>query len=188
MVKAIVGLGNPGPKYDATRHNVGWWVLDRLAYDWDFGAFEEVGPSLVSEGKIAGADVRLIKPMTYMNRSGAALVSLRDEPDFDFEMDLLVVVDDAAMDVGRVRFRPSGSAGGHNGLKSIATVLGGNDFQRLRLGVGTKPAGADLAGWVLSEMPEDEEQVILDLLPELSDATRTWVEEGIEAAMNRFNR
>lgn len=183
-----MGLGNPGPQYDATRHNVGWWVLDRLAYDWNFGPFEKVGPALLSEGGISEFRVRLMKPMTYMNRSGAALAALREDPAFDFERDLLVVVDDAAMDVGRVRFRPSGSPGGHNGLKSIAAFVGGNDFQRLRVGVGQKPAGADLAGWVLSEMPGEDEQVIVDLLPELSDAVRIWVEEGIEAVMNRFNR
>lgn len=187
-MKAIVGLGNPGPKYDATRHNVGWWALDRLAHDWGFGAFRKDGAALVSEGALAGEDVRLMKPVTYMNRSGAALRPLRDEPGFDFSDDLLIVVDDAAMDVGRVRFRPSGSTGGHNGLKSIASVLGGDDFQRLRIGVGRKPAGMDLAAWVLSELPPDDEQVIVDLLPVLAEAVRVWLEAGIEEAMNRYNR
>ncbi|MEX0980231.1 MAG: aminoacyl-tRNA hydrolase [Gemmatimonadota bacterium] len=187
-MKAIMGLGNPGPKYDATRHNVGWWVLDRLAYDWNFGTFEKAGPALVSEGVAAGVRVRLMKPMTYMNRSGAALAALGEKPGFDFERDLLVVVDDAAMEVGRIRFRPSGSAGGHNGLKSIAAVLGGNDFQRLRIGVGKKPSGVELADWVLSEMSEGDEQVVVDLLPGITEAMEVWLDEGIEAAMNRFNR
>ncbi len=183
-----MGLGNPGPEYDATRHNVGWWVADRLAYDWDFPTFRRDGRALVSEGRVSDEPVRLMKPTTYMNRSGLALGPLRSLEGFDPSEDLLVVVDDAALDVGRVRFRPEGSPGGHNGLKSISGALQSHAYARLRIGVGQKPEGADLSDWVLSPMPDDDEEVVVSLLPEMTRAVEAWVSEGVEAAMNRFNR
>lgn len=187
-MKVVIGLGNPGPEYDATRHNVGWWVVDRLAYDWDFGPFRREGKAFVSEGVVGEVEVRLMKPATYMNRSGLALRSLRDVEEFDPSEDLLLVVDDASLDVGRVRFRPEGGAGGHNGLKSIAGALRSNDYARLRIGVGRKPEGEDLADWVLSSMPTEDEDAVVALLPELTGAVEAWASEGVEAAMNRFNR
>jgi PTH1 family peptidyl-tRNA hydrolase len=187
-VKVVVGLGNPGPEYDATRHNVGWWVLDRLAHDWHLGAFRREGRALGVSGVVAGFTVRLVKPLTYVNRSGQALRFLGELEAFQPARDLLVVVDDAALDVGRVRFRPRGTAGGHNGLKSVSGALGSDDYARLRLGVGTKPEGVDLADWVLSPMPLEGEEVVVGLLPELTTAVELWLAEGTEAAMNRFNR
>jgi PTH1 family peptidyl-tRNA hydrolase len=187
-VKVIAGLGNPGSRYDATRHNVGWWVVDRLAYDWSFGAFERHDRALVARGTVGGESVRLLKPTTWMNRSGAALAELRQDEDFDVGRDLLVVVDDAALDVGRVRFRPSGSAGGHNGLRSVEGVLATRDYPRLRIGVGRTPPGEDMADWVLAEMPPEDEDTVTALLPELTEAVECWIEQGTEAAMNRFNR
>ena len=187
-MKVIAGLGNPGSRYDATRHNVGWWVVDRLAYDWSFGVFERHDRALVTRGTVGGESVRLLKPTTWMNRSGAALAGLRRDEEFDVGRDLLVVVDDAALDVGRVRFRPSGSAGGHNGLRSVEGILGTRDYPRLRIGVGRTPPGEDMADWVLAEMPPEDEEVVTALLPELTQAVECWIEEGTEAAMNRFNR
>jgi PTH1 family peptidyl-tRNA hydrolase len=187
-MKVVMGLGNPGPEYDATRHNVGWWVVDRLAYDWDFGPFRRDGRALVSEGSAAAAEVRLVKPTTYMNRSGLAVGSLASIEGFEPSSDLLVVVDDAALDVGRVRFRAEGSPGGHNGLRSVSGALQSNAYARLRIGVGKKPEGADLADWVLSPMPEHDEGAVVALLPELTQAVETWIGEGVEAAMSRFNR
>jgi PTH1 family peptidyl-tRNA hydrolase len=187
-MKVVVGLGNPGPEYDATRHNVGWWVADRLAYDWGFDAFRRDGRALVSEGRVDATPVRLMKPTTYMNRSGQALGPLLQMDAFDAATDLLVMVDDAALDVGRVRFRPEGSAGGHNGLKSVSDSLQSNAYARLRIGVGKKPDGVDLSDWVLSPMPEEDEDVVVGLLPELTQAVEVWIAEGIEPAMNRFNR
>lgn len=187
-MKVVLGLGNPGPEYDATRHNVGWWVVDRLAYDWDFGAFKREGRAFVSTGEVSRTAVLLIKPTTYMNRSGLAMRGLRELDGFDPSVDLLVVVDDAAMDVGRVRFRPEGGAGGHNGLKSVSGALQSNEYARLRIGVGRKPDGVDLSDWVLSGMPEDDEDSVVGLLPELTEAVGVWLDEGVEAAMNRFNR
>ena len=187
-MKVVVGLGNPGPEHDAARHNVGWWVVDRLAYDWGFDLFGREGRAFVTEGTVGETQVRLIKPTTYMNRSGLSLRPLRSLESFEAAEDLLIVVDDAALDVGRVRFRPDGGAGGHNGLKSIAGALQSNDYARLRIGVGLKPDGADLADWVLSEMPEQDEDIVVALLPELTGAVELWINEGSEAAMNSFNR
>ncbi len=187
-MKAVFGLGNPGPEYDATRHNVGWWVVDRLAYDWDFGPFRRDGRAFVSEGVVGDIEVHLVKPSTYVNRSGLALRPFRATTDFDASEDLLVVVDDAALDVGRVRFRPEGGAGGHNGLKSISGALQSNRYARLRIGVGRKPDGEDLSDWVLSAMPEEDEERVVALLPELTEAVEVWIGEGTQAAMNRFNR
>jgi PTH1 family peptidyl-tRNA hydrolase len=187
-VKLVVGLGNPGPEYDATRHNVGWWMADRLAYDWSLGAFHREGDLLVAAGERRGEPVRVVKPTAYMNRSGPALAPFLATLSVDPTADLLVVVDDVALDVGRVRFRPGGGAGGHNGLGSVEETLATRAYARLRIGVGTCPEGEDLVEWVLSTLPPEDETVVVELLPELSQAVDVWIDEGIEAAMNRFNR
>lgn len=187
-VKVVCGLGNPGPRYEATRHNVGWWLADRLAAAWRLGPFRREGAVQVAGGRVGDHAVRLVKPLTYMNRSGGALAPLRDWEDFDISRDLLVVVDDATRPLGGVRFRPRGSAGGHNGLRSIEAVLGTRDYARLRIGVGTPPPGVDLAEWVLSPFPAEEERQILELLDELVDGVRLWLDEGVDAAMMGYNR
>ena len=187
-MKVVVGLGNPGLRFDDTRHNVGWWVVDRLAYDWKFGSFEKEGRSLRTGGSVGDASVVLIKPTTFMNRSGAALVDVDGLDECDLGSDLLLVVDDATLDVGRIRFRPGGGTGGHKGLKSVTGVLGTDSYARLRLGVGLAPEGADLSDWVLSAMSEADESTIVGLLPELSGAVEVWMRDGIEEAMNQFNR
>ena len=186
--RVVVGLGNPGPRYDATRHNVGWWVLDRFACDHEFEPFTRRAKRLETSSEVGGRTILLIKPRTYMNRSGLALANLWRIDEFRVETDLLVVTDDANLDVGRVRFRPGGGAGGHNGLKSVNGVLGTTAYARLRVGVGIAPAGADLADWVLSPMPEEDEDRVVALLPELSEAVGVWASDGVEVAMNRFNR
>jgi peptidyl-tRNA hydrolase, PTH1 family len=187
-MKVVMGLGNPGPDYDGTRHNVGWWLLDRLAHDWGFGSFRQEGPALVSAGHVGGHAVVLVKPLTWMNRSGAALLPFLARGEVDPAADLLVVVDDATREVGGVRFRPGGSAGGHNGLRSIEGTLGSRDYPRLRIGVGRPPSGADMAAWVLSAMDPEDEDTILCLLPELVLAVETWIDEGVQVAMDRYNR
>ncbi len=187
-VKIVAGLGNPGARYDDTRHNLGWWVLDRVAHDASFGPFRAQGSAMVTGGAMEGTDVLLLKPTGYMNRSGPALLPWLRGEEVDPESDLLVVVDDAALEVGRVRFRPRGSDGGHNGLASVRAVLGSGGFPRLRVGVGRPPPGVDLVDWVLSPMDAADEDRIVGLLPELSEAISLWVREGIEPVMNRYNR
>jgi peptidyl-tRNA hydrolase, PTH1 family len=187
-VKVVCGLGNPGPQYEETRHNVGWWVVEEAQNRWRFPDFHRAGDAWVSSGRIGGHDVVLMEPLTFMNRSGSVLVPLLQADAFDPASDLLVIVDDTALDPGRVRLRASGSAGGHNGLKSVAAALGTMEYARLRIGVGAPPPGADLADWVLSPFDDESRDRVVEQLPDLVDAVRTWVEAGVEAAANRFNR
>ena len=163
-------------------------MADRLAYDWEFETFRREGPALLTEGSVGEWTVRVIKPTTYINRSGGAIVSQRGLEELDVARDLLVIVDDAMLDVGIVRFRRSGGAGGHNGLRSVEGALGTRDYARLRIGVGQAPEGIDLSDWVLSKMSEEDEDQVVELLPELTSAVELWMKEGTEAAMNRFNR
>jgi PTH1 family peptidyl-tRNA hydrolase len=143
----------------------------------------------VAAGRRDGQDVQLVKPTTYMNRSGAALASLRVLPEFDASRDLLILVDDVALPVGRYRLRGAGSAGGHNGLKSIEAALRQQDYARLRIGVGPLPEGAaDLSDYVLGEFAQDEWDTLMPLLDPMAEAVECWLAEGIERAMNRFNR
>ena len=187
-MKVVVGLGNPGPEFDSTRHNVGWWLVDRMAYEWDLPVFEREGRAMVTEGSRGDIHFRLLKPLSFMNRSGLALSSLAQLEEFHPEDDLLVVLDDAALDVGRVRFRARGSPGGHNGLKSISRALGSDEYPRVRIGVGVPPEDAGLSDWVLSPMGPEDEDLVLDLLPMLVKGVEVWAKDGIETAMNGFNR
>jgi peptidyl-tRNA hydrolase, PTH1 family len=187
-LKVIVGLGNPGPEYEDTRHNVGWWLLDELASAWRFGVFRRDGKAAVASGRVEGYSVRLIRPLTYMNLSGQALRPVLRLNAFEPARDMLVVVDDVALEPGRVRLRASGSAGGHNGLKSIQSAVGSQDYPRLRIGVGGAPAGADLAKWVLSRPSRADRETIRAPFPDLVECAHTWLEHGVEPAMNRCNR
>jgi PTH1 family peptidyl-tRNA hydrolase len=187
-VKIVAGLGNPGSAFDATRHNVGWWVVDWISHDWGFGGFRREGAVMTASGAREGQDVRLMKPQSFMNRSGPALRPLLLREDFEPSKDLLVVMDDAALEVGRVRFRPSGSDGGHNGLASIVAALGSEDFARLRVGVGRPLPGWDLVDWVLAPMETEDEDRVVELLPSLGEGVELWIREGIGPVMNRFNR
>ena len=191
-MKVILGLGNPGRQYEATRHNVGWWVLDHLADVWHFEGWKRDGESLVSNGTIAGARTRLIKPLTYMNLSGAVLRNYLRRPFWAPPKDLLVVVDEVQLPVGRYRIRARGSAGGHNGLKSVEMAIGNQEYPRLRIGVGPseerKKVYHDLADFVLAPFARDERDEIISLLPRISAAIETWAREGTERAMNAHNR
>ncbi|TVP76366.1 MAG: aminoacyl-tRNA hydrolase [Gemmatimonadales bacterium] len=186
-LRVVAGLGNPGPRYDATRHNVGWWMADRLAHDWGLGGFRKEGAAQVARGQVAGGPIVVLKPLTYMNRSGGALLPFLGEEGFVVPEQLLVLVDDISLSAGRARFRPSGSAGGHNGLKSVEAVLGHREYPRLRIGVGTVPPGVSLVDWVLSPMEAEDEDRVLERLPELVEGVELWITDGIEAAMNRHN-
>lgn len=187
-MKVVCGLGNPGSEYQDTRHNLGWWLLDLLQSEWRFDNFRRVGNTHATEGFLGEQHVRLLKPLTYMNRSGGALAAYAADPEFDATRQLLVIVDDVALPVGRVRLRPHGSAGGHKGLLSIESVLQSREYARLRIGVGAAEAGADLADHVLSRFEPADEQQIRELLPALVDVVRAWCLDGIEAARRLLNR
>jgi peptidyl-tRNA hydrolase, PTH1 family len=184
----IVGLGNPGPKYDATRHNVGWWAADHLVHSWRLGSFRSTGAALVVEGSVEDEALVVLKPTTYMNRSGQALRPFLGREGFDVSRDLMVLMDDATRDAGQARLRGRGSSGGHNGLRSIEAALGTREFARLRLGVGRPPPGEDLVQWVLSPMGAEDEDKVLAVIREVPAVLRTWMREGLEPAMNEINR
>jgi PTH1 family peptidyl-tRNA hydrolase len=184
-----VGLGNPGPEYEDTRHNAGFRLADHLAARWRMGQFRRADRAREAQGTWQDLPVRVLKPQTYMNRSGAAIALLRSLPEFDPSQNLLILVDDVALPVGRFRLRGAGSAGGHNGLKSIEGVLQRQDYARLRIGVGPPPPGLDdLADFVLDEFSPEERESVSALLDPMADAVEVWLQEGIEKAMNQFNR
>jgi peptidyl-tRNA hydrolase, PTH1 family len=189
-MKVILGLGNPGRQYERTRHNVGWWVLDHLADVWHLGSWRTDAQASVAHGLVGNVKVRLVKPLTFMNLSGAVLAPLLRQPFWSPKTDLLVIVDDVALPVGRCRLRPQGSAGGHNGLKSIEHQIGHQEYARLRVGIHPvdpeRPVG-DLADFVLSPFAKHEREEILALLPRFTDAAELWLREGIAAAMNAHN-
>jgi PTH1 family peptidyl-tRNA hydrolase len=190
-MKIVLGLGNPGPDYERTRHNVGWWVVDHLADVWRFEGWKRDGESRVASGIVNGQRVRLVKPQTYMNLSGAALRPYVRREAWDKSRDVLVVVDEVALPVGSFRIRARGSAGGHNGLKSIEGALKSQEYARLRIGVGPEdPARrrGDLADYVLDDFGKREAKVVQELMPTLTDLTESWLKEGAETAMNRFNK
>ena len=191
-MKVILGLGNPGRQYEATRHNVGWWVLDHLADVWHFDGWKRNGEALVSTAAVGGARVRLIKPLTYMNLSGTVLRNYLRRPFWTPAKDLLVIVDNVALPVGRFRVRARGSAGGHNGLRSIETAVGSQEYPRLRIGVGPseerRNVYKDLADFVLAPFARDEKEDILALMPKFNATVETWLREGTEKAMNAHNR
>jgi len=191
-LKVILGLGNPGREYEATRHNVGWWVVDHVADVWRFDRWKRDGDADVSSGMIGRAHVRLVKPRTYMNLSGVALRPWVRKAGWDYQKDLLVVVDEVALQVGRYRLRARGSAGGHNGLKSVEGALGSREYARLRVGVGPSPERAgiyrDLASFVLAPFARDEGDMVVELLPRLTEAAEMWVREGVDVTMNAHNR
>jgi PTH1 family peptidyl-tRNA hydrolase len=166
---------------------VAWWLADRLAEAWDLGRFKQQGSAGVARGQWNGIPTQVVKPYTYMNRSGRILAGLAERADVDFVRDLLVVVDEVALEPGRARFRPGGSAGGHNGLKSVEAALGTPEYARLRIGVGAPPPTVVRKDWVLSVPPREERLIILERIDALVDCVALWLGDGIEAAMNRCN-
>jgi peptidyl-tRNA hydrolase, PTH1 family len=183
-VKLIAGLGNPGPKYHGTRHNVGFDVVDVLAAR--HGLSWESAPADAMIAKWRPRGTLLAKPLTFMNLSGRAVGDLLRFFKVDLA-DLLVVVDDVALELGRLRARPAGSAGGHNGLKSLIELLGTDEFSRLRIGVGRGEARRDLADHVLARFDPDEQSAVTETVGRAADAAELFSDEGIASVMNRFN-
>jgi PTH1 family peptidyl-tRNA hydrolase len=184
-VKLVVGLGNPGRKYAGTRHNVGFEVVDLVAERHRLGWEGAPAEAVMAKWRSAGA--LLVKPLTFMNLSGHAVGDLLRYYKVEVA-DLLVVVDEVQLELGRLRARPSGSAGGHNGLRSLIEQLGTEDFARLRLGVGRGDSRRDLADHVLATFEPSERKVVDEAIARAADAAETFVSDGIGAMMNRFNR
>jgi PTH1 family peptidyl-tRNA hydrolase len=185
-MKLIVGLGNPGRRYRGTRHNVGWEVVARLAARAGIRVNQDEGFAEVGSGAIGTKRILLARPYTYMNVSGAAVGDLRRRHHLRSE-DILIIVDDIDLPLGRLRLRPGGSAGGHNGLKSVIEALGTTEFPRLRVGIGRPPAGVDPADFVLTRFGPDEAPAVDESLERAADAVEAAVTLGLPAAMNRFN-
>lgn len=184
----VVGLGNPGAEYGFNRHNIGFMVLDRLARELDL-AFEAFGSmGLVSRGGAKRSPFLLLKPLTYMNRSGRAVGELMDRYRIPLDR-VLVVSDEFQLHLGRIRLRRKGSDGGHKGLKSVVRTLGTEDFPRLRLGIGPVPEGVDPMDFVLEDFDIEEGGLLREALALATDALRLWLEYGdIDLCMNRYNR
>jgi PTH1 family peptidyl-tRNA hydrolase len=187
-MKVIVGLGNPGEEYARTRHNVGWWVVDHLADVWRFDGWRKDGDARMATGSVGNAKVRLVEPLTYMNLSGAVLRPYLRRPFWAAATDLMIVVDDVALPIGRYRFRAKGSAGGHNGLKSIEAAVGSQDYPRLRIGVGPDDPERRviIKHHVLDDFGKRETAIVRDLLPQLTEALELWIKSGIVPVMNRY--
>lgn len=183
----IAGLGNPGKEYAGTRHNMGYSVITELAKRHDISASEQRMKTLYGKGRIGSERVILAEPLTYMNLSGESVRSMCEYFKVDPFAELIVIYDDISLAPGQIRVRPGGSAGGHNGMKSIIKMLGGEQFMRIRVGIGEKPKGWDLADYVLGR-PSAEEQVLLaDAFVRAADAVEMIISRGVDAAMNIYN-
>lgn len=190
-MKIILGLGNPDVAYASTRHNIAWWVLDHLAAVWVYDGWKRDGVALVASGTVDGQRVRLVKPQTYVNLSGAALRPYLRRPTWSAATDLLVVSDDVALPIGTFRIRRDGSSGGHNGLKSIEAALASRVYARLRIGI--RPSDpvrepASMRDFVLGPVGKAEREAIVGLMPTVTEAIETWLRDGVDRAMNEFNR
>ncbi|OHW61764.1 peptidyl-tRNA hydrolase [Andreesenia angusta] len=183
----VVGLGNPGSKYSGTRHNVGFDVLDYMAERHGANLNKIKYKSLYNEIKLGGEKVVLLKPQTYMNKSGEAVLEIAQFYKVPAE-NIVVVQDDIDIKFGSLRIRQKGSAGSHNGMKSIIGLLGNDGFPRVKIGVGKAEPGEDLAEFVLGRFKPDERPVIDELVKKAADSIECLIAEGIDVAMNKYNR
>ncbi len=184
----IAGLGNPGLRYDGTRHNAGFSVIDVLCDTLGIPLDFEKHHAICGNGRIGGEKVLLVKPQTFMNLSGESLGPLVRYYKADISHELLVISDDIDLPVGKLRLRVSGSAGGHNGLKNIILHLGTEEFMRLKVGVGAKPPEWDLVDFVTSRFPADEAEIMHKAYALAAEAAKCIVTDGPEKAMNLYNR
>lgn len=187
-MKLIAGLGNPGPRYEQTRHNVGFLVVDELARRWkvDISAFDRHYEALLGEGMICGERVMLLKPQTFMNLSGRSVRSVQQF--FKLALgELMIVIDDLDLPVGRIRVRGEGSGGGHRGMNDVIAKCGSQEIPRIRIGIG-KVHRSETVDYVLSKFAPDEREPVEHAIVMAADATECWLKDGTTAAMNKFNR
>lgn len=182
----IAGLGNPGEKYENTRHNAGFLVIDELAEKYNISVDMVKHKGLIGKGTIEGNKVVLVKPLTYMNESGQCIREVMDYYKADID-DFIVIFDDISLDPGKLRIRPKGSAGGHNGIKSIIAHLGSDAFKRVKFGVGSKPSGWDLADWVLARFPKEQDKMLEEARKRACEAVACMITEDVTSAMNKYN-
>ncbi len=183
----IVGLGNPGEEYTRTRHNIGFQCVNHLANRYGLEFRSKRAKARLAEGHIAGQRVVLARPFTFMNLSGQAVSSLRNWYKIDPAHELLIIYDDLDLPFGKLRLRQRGSAGTHNGMKSVIGQLGSQDFLRLRVGIDRPPPNWDVKSYVLGKFTSEEQQELPTLRERVADAVEVIVREGFETAMNRFN-
>lgn len=184
----IVGLGNPGKKYENTRHNAGFMALDVLEKEWGATPFGNKKTATISKAKVEGVEVLLVRPLTFMNLSGNAVNEVGSFYKIPAE-NILVIADDVSMAVGRMRIRDKGSDGGHNGLKDILRVLGNDRLLRIKIGVGQKPhPNYDLADWVLGKFPKEDLPLLKEVLQTVPDAARLLINGECAKAQNQYNR
>ncbi len=184
----IAGLGNPKKEYDNTRHNIGFAMIDALADKHNISVMNIKNKALTGKGIINGQKVILAKPLTFMNLSGESIYSLVDYYKIDVETELIIVSDDISLAPGQIRIRKRGSAGGHNGLKDIIRHLGSEEFQRIRIGVGEKPKGYDLADYVLGHFSKEEKPLIDEGIKKAICSAEMMLAGNTDQAMNEFNR
>ena len=183
---AIIGLGNPGREYNWTRHNIGFEVIGKLAYDNNINMNKEKYKAIVGEGRIGNEKVLLIQPLTYMNLSGETLIDIYKYYKVDLD-NIIVIYDDIDLDVGKLRIRKKGSAGTHNGMRSIVKCLGSGDFPRVRVGVSKPMKGQDLADFVLSRFRKEEQADLEIGLEKAYKAVEAMIKENVDIAMNKYN-
>ena len=183
----IVGLGNPTKQYEKTRHNIGFDVMDALADKYNISISENKHKALCGKGVIEGMKVVLAKPQTYMNLSGESVAELVNYYKLDPESELIVVFDDISLEPGNIRIRKKGSAGGHNGIKNIIAMTGTQNFMRIKVGVGEKPKGWDLADYVLGRFLKEEQDTMKQAFENAAGAAAAIVTQGADAAMNLYN-
>lgn len=186
MMRWIVGLGNPGTEYAATRHNAGFLVIDELARRWNVGAFQHKCKALVAEARVQDQKVALIKPLTYMNLSGESVRAFMDYYKANLE-DAIVIYDDLDTEVGRIRLRYQGSAGGHNGIKSIIQHTGTQTFNRVRVGISRPRPGVPIVDYVLSRFAKSELPDVERMISEAADAVEYALSHPFDQTMARFN-
>lgn len=183
----IVGLGNPDKKYENTRHNIGFDVIDALSDKYNIPVKEKKFKALCGSGVIEGVKVLLVKPQTYMNLSGESIAEVLNFYKLDPETEMMVIYDDISLAPGNIRIRKKGSAGGHNGIKSIIAHAGTQVFPRIKVGVGEKPKGWDLADYVLGHFSDKEREYVNDAVKDAMDATIYMIQDDVDRAMNLYN-
>lgn len=186
VVKLIIGLGNPGKPYEQTRHNIGFDVIDELANRWNAPLNQSKFNGMYASVHRPEGKVILLKPLTYMNLSGESVRPLMDYFDIDVE-DIIVIYDDLDLETGKLRLRAKGSAGGHNGIKSLIQHLGTQEFNRIRVGVNRPPAGMKVADYVLSKFSKDDQVVVKEAIDKSCDAVETALKKPFLEVMNQFN-